>query len=298
MALLTIIGLDGAVFAAILFLISAGLTLIFGVLRLLNVAHGGIYAFGAYMGTFLALGLLGRGYNPYWSYPMLLVGALIVGLTFGPIIERLFLRRIYGRAESIQLLLTFSIFLILDDLMKLIWGTKPMFVSEPYMLLGQFSAAGITYSWYHILLIGLSLVFGGSLVWMVRGTRFGKLVVAVIQDREISLAVGINVNRIYTLAFTLGTLCAAVGGALIAPTISVVPGFAVDVTVLAFAVIAIGGMGSLEGAALGALIVGVSRALAIHLLPELELVAIYLIMVLVLLVRPQGLFGEVELRRI
>ena len=298
MALLTIIGLDGAVFAAILFLIAVGLTLIFGVLRILNVAHGAIYAFGAYMGTYLALQLLGRGYSPYWSYPMLLAGALLVGLTFGPIIERLFLRQIYGQAEAIQLLLTFSIFLILDDLMKLIWGTQPMFVSAPYVLLGQFSVAGVTYSWYHFLLIGLSVVFGGSLVWMVRGTRFGKLVVAVIHDREISVAVGINVNRLYTVAFTLGTLCAAVGGALIAPTISVVPGFAVDVTVLAFAVIAIGGMGSLEGAALGALIVGLARALAIHLLPELELVAIYLMMVLVLLVRPQGLFGEAELRRI
>jgi len=116
MALLTIIGLDGAVFAAILFLISVGLTLIFGVLRILNVAHGGIYAFGAYMGTYLALGLLGLGYSPYWSYLMLLAGALLVGLTFGPVIERLFLRRIYGQAEAIQLLLTFSIFLILDDL--------------------------------------------------------------------------------------------------------------------------------------------------------------------------------------
>jgi branched-chain amino acid transport system permease protein len=298
MALLTIIGLDGAVFAAILFLIAVGLTLIFGVLRILNIAHGAIYAFGAYMATYLALQVLGHGYNPYWSYLVLLAGALLVGLTFGPIIERLFLRQIYGQAEAIQLLLTFSIFLILDDLMKLIWGTQPMFVSAPYVLLGQFSVAGVTYSWYHFLLIGLSVVFGGSLVWMVRGTRFGKLVVAVIQDREISVAVGINVNRLYTVAFTLGTLCAAVGGALIAPTISVVPGFAVDVTVLAFAVIAIGGMGSLEGAALGALIVGLARALAIHLLPELELVAIYLMMVLVLLVRPQGLFGEVELRRI
>lgn len=298
MALLTIIGLDAAVFAALLFLISVGLTLIFGVLRLLNIAHGGIYAFGAYMGTYLALALLGQGFSPYWSYLMLLAGAVIVGMTLGPIIERVFLRRIYGEAEAIQLLLTFSIFLILDDLMKLIWGTQPIFVSEPYMLLGQFSVAGITYSWYHFFLIGVSVAFGGALVWVVRGTRFGKLVVAVIYDREISLAMGINVNRIYTLAFTLGALCAAIGGSLIAPTISVVPGFAVDVTVMAFAVIAIGGMGSLEGAALGALIVGLSRATAIHLFPELELVAIYLIMVLVLLVRPQGLFGEVELRRI
>ncbi|MBI3327319.1 MAG: branched-chain amino acid ABC transporter permease [Nitrospinae bacterium] len=298
MVTLTVILLDGAVFASLLFLLSVGLTLIFGVLRILNVAHGGIYALGAYMGTFLALTLLSIGYSPYWTYPMLLIGALIVGLTTGPIIERLFLRRVYGRAEAIQLLLTFSILLILDDLMKLIWGTKPMFVSEPYMLLGQFSLGGITYSWYHVLLIAVSIVFGGALVWVVRGTRFGKLVVSVINDREISLAIGINVDRIYTLAFTLGALCAALGGALIAPTIAVVPGFAVEVVVLSFAVIAVGGMGSLEGAALGALIVGLFRALAIHLFPELELVVIYLIMVVVLLVRPEGLFGEVELRRI
>ncbi|GIX47445.1 MAG: hypothetical protein KatS3mg131_1656 [Candidatus Tectimicrobiota bacterium] len=142
------------------------------------------------------------------------------------------------------------------------------------------------------------MVFGGALVWMVRGTRFGKLVVAVINDREMSLAMGINVDRIYTLSFTLGAFCAALGGAAIAPTIAVVPGFAVEVVVLSFAVIAIGGMGSLEGAALGALLVGLGRALAIHLFPELELVTIYLIMVLVLLFKPEGLFGEVEVRRI
>ncbi len=298
MATLTVILMDGATFAAVLFLLSVGLTLIYGVLRILNVSHGGIYALGAYTATFLALKLLGFGYNPYWSYPMLLAGALIAGLVTGPIIERLFLRRVYGRADAIQLLLTFSILLILDDLMKLIFGAQPMFVSEPYSLLGEFSLGGITYSWYQVLLIAVSVVFGGALVWVVRGTRFGKLIVSVINDREISLAMGINVNRIYTLSFTLGALCAAVGGALIAPTIAVVPGFAVEVVVLSFAVIAIGGMGSLEGAALGALIVGLVRALAIHLFPELELVVIYLIMVLVLMVRPEGLFGEPELRRI
>jgi len=298
MRLLTVVVLDGAVFAAILFLLSVGLTLIFGVLRILNIAHGGIYALGAYMATWLALRPLGLGFSAYWTYPMLLVGALIVGLTTGPLIERLFLRRVYERAEAIQVLLTFSILLILEDLMKLIWGTKPLFVSEPYMLLGQVSLGGITYSWYHFLLIAVSIVFGGALVWVVRGTRFGKLVVAVITDREISVAIGINVSRIYTLAFTLGALCAALGGALIAPTIAVVPGFAVEVVVVSFAVIAIGGMGSLEGAALGALIVGLCRALAIHLFPEMELVVVYLIMVVILLVRPQGLFGEVELRRI
>jgi len=296
--LLTIIVMDGTIFAAVLFLLSVGLTLIFGVLRILNVSHGGIYAFGAYMATFLTIKILGVGANPYLSYLMLLAGAIIIGMICGPIIERVFLRRIYGSDQHIQLLLTFSIFLILDDLMKVIWGTKPLFVSEPYTLLGQFSIGGILYSWYQVALIGVSIVFGAALVWMVNGTRFGKIVISVINDREMSQAIGINVNRIFTISFTLGALCAALGGALIAPTIAVVPGFAVDATVLAFAVIAIGGMGSLEGAALGSLIVGLLRALAVHLLPEADLVVVYLAMILVLVVRPEGLFGEAHLRRI
>lgn len=298
MRLLTIILMDGAVFAAVLFLLSIGLTLIFGVLRILNVSHGGIYAFGAYMATFLALKILGVGANPYLTYLMLLVGAVVIGVTVGPLIERLFLRRIYGADMHIQLLLTFAIFLILEDVIKLIWGTSPLFVNEPYTLLGQFEVAGIAYSWYQVWLIVFAALFGGGLVWAVRGTRIGKIVVSVITDREVSEAIGINVSRIFTVAFTIGALCAALGGALIAPTIAVVPGFALDATVLAFAVIAIGGMGSLEGAALGALMVGMLRALAVHLLPEVDLVAIYLAMILVLVVRPQGLFGEVELRRI
>ena len=298
MRVFTTIVMDGAVFAAILFLTSVGLTLVFGVLRILNVAHGGLYAFGAFTATSLALWLLGTGANPYLTYLMLLLAPVIVGVILGPIIERVFLQRVYGRAEAIQLLLTFSIFLILDDVVKLIWGTKPLFVSEPYTLLGEFSLTGIRYSWYQVVLIVVATVFGGALVWAVRGTRIGKIVVAVINDREISLAIGINVNRVYMLSFTLGAFCAALGGALVAPTIAVAPGFAVDATVLAFAVIAIGGMGNLEGAALGALIVGLLRASAVHLLPEADLVVIYLAMIVVLVIRPQGLFGEVEVRRI
>src|SRR5262245_32377506 len=298
MATLTIIIVDGFVFAAILFLLSVGLTLIFGDLRILNISHGGIYALGAYMGTFLALKILDRGWNPYLTYVMLLAGALLIGLLVGPLIERLFLRRVYGQAEAIQLLLTFSILLILDDLIKLIWGTTPMLVSTPSTLLGRVSIAGIPYTWYHFLLIAVSAVFGGSLVWLVRGTRFGKLVVSVITDREVSVAMGINVNRMQTVAFTLGAFSAALGGAVIAPTIAVAPGFALEVVVQSFAVIAIGGMGSLEGAALGALLVGLARALAIHLFPELELVVIYVLMLVVLMVKPEGLLGEVELRRI
>ena len=298
MTLITIIVFDALSYGATLFLLSIGLTVVFGVLRILNISHGGIYALGAYMGTWLALLVLGEKFSPWMTYPALLLGALFIGITVGPIIERVFLRRIYGADMHIQLLLTFSILLILDDAMKLIWGMEPLFVSEPYSLLGTFSVVGIIYPWYDFALVGVSIIFGGLLIWVVRGTSYGKLVVSVINDREVSTAIGINVNVIYTVAFTAGALAAALGGALIAPKIAVVPQFALEVVVLAFAVIAIGGMGSLEGAALGAMIVSFARALAIHLAPEFDLVAIYLIMILVLAFRPQGLFGEIEFRKI
>ena len=298
MTLITIIIFDALSYGATLFLLSIGLTVVFGVLRVLNISHGGIYALGAYMGTWLALLVLGEKFSPWMTYPALILGALFIGLTVGPVIERVFLRRIYGADMHIQLLLTFSILLILDDAMKLIWGMEPIFVSEPYSLLGSFSVVGIIYPWYDFALVGVSIVFGGLLIWVVRATSYGKIVTSVINDREGSTAVGINVNVIYTVAFTVGSLAAALGGCLIAPKIAVVPQFALEVVVLAFAVIAIGGMGSLEGAALGAMIVSFARAIAIHLAPEFDLVAIYVIMILVLAFRPQGLFGEIEFRKI
>ena len=298
MNLLTIIVFDAINYAATLFLLSVGLTVVFGVMRILNVSHGGIYALGAYMGTWLALLVLDADLPPVLTYLMLLLGALIIGFLLGPIIERLLLRRIYGSDMHIQLLLTFSILLILDDSMKLTWGMEPLFISEPYSMLGRFKVGGIIYPWYDFVLVGVSVVFGGALVWMVRATRFGKLVIAVIHDREVSQAIGINVNLVFTVAFTVGALAAALGGAFVAPKIAVVPQFALEVVVLAFAVIAIGGMGSIEGAAVGAVIVSFARALAIHLAPEVELMVVYLIMILVLVIRPEGLFGEAELRRI
>ena len=226
MALLTTIVFDALSYGATLFLLSIGLTVVFGVLRILNISHGGIYALGAYMGTWLALLVLGEKFSPWMTYPALLLGALFIGITVGPIIERVFLRRIYGADMHIQLLLTFSILLILDDAMKLIWGMEPLFVSEPYLLLGTFSVVGIIYPWYDFALVGVSIIFGGLLIWVVRGTSYGKLVVSVINDREVSTAIGINVNVIYTVAFTAGALAAALGGALIAPKIAVVPQFA------------------------------------------------------------------------
>lgn len=298
MTVAVVILLDGVLYAAVLFLVAAGLTLVYGVMRILNIAHGSLYALGAYAGTSLVLLYLRTGGPAPLMYLAILVGAILAGAITGPLVERLLLRPIYGREEVVQLLVTFSLFLILEDVMKLIWGVNPYYVAKPYAALGTLTVAGVRYAWYQLLLIAVALVTGILVFLAIRHTRTGRMILAITADREISTALGINVGRVYTVAFTLGTILAALGGALMGPVIAVAPGISVEAIVLAFAVVVIGGLGSLPGAALGALIVGITRAAAVHLLPEVELATVYLIMMAVLLFRPRGLFGELELRRI
>ncbi len=298
MTLAVVILLDGVLYAAVLFLVAAGLTLVYGVMRILNIAHGSLYALGAYAGTSLVLVYLKTGGPAPLMYLALLAGAVVAGAIAGPLVERLLLRPIYGREEVVQLLVTYSLFLILEDVMKLLWGVDPYYVAKPYAFLGTVTIAGVRYAWYQLLLIGVAAATGILVSLAIRGTRLGRMIVAVTADREISATLGINVGRVYTLAFTAGAILAGLGGALVAPLISVAPGMSVEAIVLAFAVVVIGGLGSLEGAALGALIVGITRAAAVQLFPEIELATVYLIMVAVLLFRPRGLFGEWETRRI
>ncbi|MGD9304103.1 MAG: branched-chain amino acid ABC transporter permease, partial [Desulfobacterales bacterium] len=171
--MLAIVLFDGLNYSATLFLLSVGLTFVYGVLRVLNISHGAIYAFGAYMATWITIKLLGVGLPVFLSYLMLFAGAVIIGLVFGPSIEKLCLRRIYGSDIHIQLLLTYAILLILDDAMKLIWGMEPMFVSEPYTFIGMFEVGGIIYPVYNFLLMVIAAIFGGFLIWLLRRTRFG-----------------------------------------------------------------------------------------------------------------------------
>jgi len=156
----------------------------------------------------------------------------------------------------------------------------------------------LSYPLYSVVLVLAAVLVGVGLRFGIYGTKYGKLLTAVIHDREVSAALGINVNRIYLVTFTLGTMLAAIGGALTAPTVSVVPGMGVEVIVLAFAVVVIGGLGSMQGAALGALIVGLVRSSAVHFFPQVELFSIYLVMALVLAIRPRGLFVAAEARKI
>ncbi|HXX11966.1 MAG TPA: branched-chain amino acid ABC transporter permease, partial [Burkholderiales bacterium] len=295
---LLVVGLDGLTYASWLFLVSAGLTFTYGVLRVLNLAHGNLYALGAYLGATLVLHYAATGSTPALTYALLLIAALVIGAVVGPLIERFFLRRVYSRDEEVQLLLTFSISLILEDVVKLVWGVTPIFADLPYTYLGRVRLGGVNYAWYPFLLAAIALAIGGLLWLVVTRTRLGKILTSVISDREVSLTLGINVPRVYTLAFTAGAVLAALGGALTAPMFSLVPGVGADVLVTSFAVIAIGGLGSIGGAALGSLLVGMARSFAVYKFPELDLFVIYLIMALVLLFRPQGFFGEIEVRRI
>jgi branched-chain amino acid transport system permease protein len=260
-------------------------------MKIVNVTHGSFYALGAYAAASMTAVWLARGYPPMLSYAVLVVAAILVAAPFAILIERAILRPLYARDEVVILLVTYALFLILEDVVKLIWGVNPYFIAEPYALLGSFQVAGMAYPTYNLILVAAALFFGLGLAWLLHSTRVGKLLLAVIHDPEVSRAMGINVGRYYLATFALGSLLAALAGAFTAPTVSVVPGLGVEVIVLSFAVVVIGGLGSMRGAFVGALVVGVLRSTAIAFYPELEMLLIYLIVIAVLLLRPRGLFG-------
>lgn len=298
MSTLLAVLVDGIIYASWLFVIAAGLTIVYGVMRILNMAHGSLYALGAYAAASLAGAWLRGGHPPLASYAILVLAAVLVGLVVGPLVERGLLRFCYGKDEVVLVLVTYALFLMLEDVVKLVWGVEAYFVSEPYGLLGNVEIGPLSYPVYSGAMVVTAVVVGLALRFGISNTRYGKLLLAVIHDREVSAALGIDVNRIFLATFTLGTMLAAIGGALTAPTVSVVPGMGVEVIVLAFAVVVIGGLGSMPGAAIGALIVGLVRSGAVHWLPQVELFSIYLVMALVLAFRPRGLFVAVEARKI
>ncbi len=290
--------IDGIIYSAWLFVAAIGLTLIYGVMKIVNLTHGSFYALGAYAGASFTGAWLARGYPPMLSYAVLLASAVIVALVVAPLIERGILRFMYAKDEVVIMLITYALFLILEDVIKLVWGVDPYFIAEPYGLLGSIEFGELSYPTYNLILVGIAIASGAGLTLLLQGTRVGKLLRTVIHDPEVSRAMGINVDRFYLVTFTFGALLAAIGGAFTAPTVSVVPGLGVEIIVLSFAVIVIGGMGSLPGAALGAVIVGLVRSAAIHYAPAVELFVIYFVMALVLAFRPRGLFSLAEPRKI
>ena len=291
--------IDGFIYASWLFLVAAGLTVIYGVMRILNMAHGSLYALGAYAAASALGWYYGGGGDQLWlAFAIIAVSAILIGAVTGLAIERGLLRLMYGRDEILMLIITFAVLLILEDVMKLIWGTTPYFVWQPYAAMGRINIDVLTVSLYDISLMGLSIAIGVALWFWLERTHMGKILRSIIHDREVSEAMGVNVRRMFTITFMIGATLGAIAGGATSPIISVVPGIGIEVIVLAFAVVVTGGLGSIAGAAVGSVIVGLARAASVHTMPELELFIIYAVMAAVLIFRPHGLFGQAVARKI
>ena len=290
--------IDGLTYASWLFIVALGLTLVFGVLKILNIAHGSFYALGAYAAASFVGWFATMQLAPAWSIVALLLAAVAVAALVAPLTERGLLRFFYGRDEVLLVLVTYALFLILEDVTKLVWGANPYYVSAPYSLFGNVEIGTQVYVGYDFILVALALIIGVAVWWGLNRTRQGKIVLAVIHSEEVASSMGVNVSRVYMGAFAIGIFLAAIGGAFTAPMISVQPGVSVGVIIVSFAVVIIGGLGSIPGAAIGALIVGLARSFAVHVVPVAELFSIYIVMAVVLMFRPEGLFQRVQARKI
>jgi branched-chain amino acid transport system permease protein len=282
--------LSGIFHAAVLFLIAGGLQLVFGVQKIVNLACGAFYALGAYFGITMVGLAIKYGIPQELLIFILLISGVLIGL-IGIAIERL-LRLVYDREEGFQLLLTFAIMLLLEDVIRMIWGATPKTLGNLSMVYGQVSLGSIAIPNYKLLVIFSSVGLALSLGWMLQKTKFGKIVRATAENRRMSEALGVNVIWINVVIFTLGSILGTIGGALVVPTSAASLEMISEVVVEAFAVVVIGGLGSMRGALVGALIVGLMRAFAVHVYAELELLLIYLIVISVLIFKPNGLYGK------
>jgi branched-chain amino acid transport system permease protein len=281
---------NALLYASVLFLIAGGLSLIYGVMRIVNLAHGNLFAVGAFL-TASAVGQWFAGSDSAFLYLLLPVGALGAA-AIGAVMEPTLLRRFYRRPEEYQLLVTFGLMMILEDLIRFIWGPYPISATVLFSKMGSAKVGDFIYPRYNLLVIavgGLAALFLWAFIYR---TKFGVLLRATSQDMRKAAALGVNVNLVYVEAFTIGCFMAGLGGAIIVPSQSAVLGMGVDALILSFIVVVIGGLGSLEGALVGALIVGTVREIGISVFPEIELAVLYLIAAIVLLVRPVGLFGK------
>jgi branched-chain amino acid transport system permease protein len=282
--------LNSLFYASVLFLIASGLSLVYGVMRIINMAHGNLYALGAYVAAW-AVGLVASHLHASLLFVVLVTGALAAGLA-GAILEPTLLRPLYRRPEEYQLLMTFGLLLVLEDVMRLLWGPHPLTASALSDFLGSVSILGVTYPGYNLFVIVIGGVAAVLLWAFVYRTRFGVMLRATSQNMRMASALGVDVKRVYVQAFTLGCLMAGLGGAIVMPISGAVLGMGIDALILAFVVVVIGGLGSLEGALVGALIVGFVRTLGIMYFAEIELAVLYLIAAVVLFVRPAGIFGR------
>ena len=280
--------LSGLTAAMFLFLIASGLSLIFGVLRVLNFAHGTFYMLGAYL-AYQSMLWLGPGPGLFWIAAL---GAALGIALLGGIVERALFRYLYGKEELYQLLFTYALGLILSDAAKIFWGTQQKSVSRPPELSGSFSLLGTTVPLYNLFIILLGPSIALAFWFVLQRTRAGRFIRAAALDRETLGALGVNVDALYTGVFMLASFLGGLGGALISPMRATTPGMDTEVIVEAFVVVVIGGLGSLWGTFLGALVYGQVLSFGILFFPRFSIFAVFALMAAVLIIRPWGLLGR------
>jgi branched-chain amino acid transport system permease protein len=275
--------LNGISFGMLLFLLASGLSLIYGLMKILNLTHGSFYLLGGYIGL-AVVHVTGS------LLLAVLVGSLSIAL-LGALMERFLLRRFHLQ-ELPQTLLTFGFLFIFSDLAIVIWGGNPQTMPKPAMFSESVQLGAFLYPSYRLFIIGFGLAIAGLLWWMQEGTRVGAMLRAGVDDEETARALGINVSLLFTLVFALGAFLAALGGVMGGPIMGVYPGADFEVMLLGFVVVIIGGLGSLKGALVGGLIVGLLDNFGKVFFPEFALFTIFAPMALILAVRPAGLFGR------
>ena len=276
--------LNGLSWGMLLFLISMGLTTVFGVMGVLNFAHGSLFTLGAYLCMQFV-----RWVGSFWV-GLLLGPPMVAGLSI--LLERFLLRPLYGRDVSFQLLLTFGVMLFLDDGVRLIWGAAYHVVNPPQILSGVIPLFSQTYPVYRLFLVILGPLVGIALWVFFVFTRWGKILRAAAMDRQMAEIVGVRVPLLFTAVFAFGAWLAALGGALAAPHQSVGPAMGERIIIESFIVVVIGGMGSFPGAFVGALILGLLNSFGTTLMPDVQMALPYILLAIVLLTRPRGIFGE------
>ncbi len=291
--------LNGLQLGVMLFLIAAGLTLVFGIMDLINLAHGSFYMFGAYLtATFVGM---------FDHFGLAVLGAVACAAALGIAIELVAMRTLYQRDHLDQVLATFGLTLLANEAVKMTWGPVPIFLNPPAALDQTVTVFGIAYPAFRLAIIAVGLAVGLFLWWLIRQTRLGMLIRAGATNRTMVLALGVDIRRIFTTVFAIGAALAALAGAMAGPILAVQVGMGEEILILAFVVVVIGGIGSVRGALVGALLVGLVDTLGRILLPSalaalfdpataagtagaLASMSIYMLMAVVLALRPQGLF--------
>ena len=282
-----LLSVNSVTFGALLFLLAAGFSLIFGLMRIPNLTHGSLFMLGAYFGATLVNGMLGTVFN-FWIAALL--SSLLVA-AFGAVIERLLLRQVPGQPLA-QVLVTLGISFMVADVCLMAWGGDPIAIATPDSLTGIVRIGPLIFPLYRIAVIGIAAVVGIALWLLLDKTRIGAMIRAGVDDPDMARVVGIRVSGLFTIVFALGAGLAGFAGIIGGPILTVYPGIDQYMLPLALVVVILGGSGSLLGSVVGSLVIGLIYNFGQALVPELAYFVLFLPMLLVLLLRPQGLFGR------